>query len=332
MATMHDVARVAGVSTTTVSHVLNGTRRVNAETRERVEQAIEQTGYRANRLARSLASGRTRTVGLCISAVTNPYFGNLAHSIELNLAAAGYTLVLGDGHDDVEVEQRAVRSLLDYRVDGLLLAPTRDSRTTTIPRIAETGTPLVLIDRFLDVDCDQVASEGFRPAYEITEHLVELGHRRIAVLTGVGSASSTQERLDGFTAALEAHGIELDPRLVADGASNTDVAHQALLRVLDLDERPTALVTLNNSMTIGAMRAVRDRGVRVPDDLALVCFDDFEWADLFQPRLTAVAQDIDEMGRSAVELLLSRIENPGHEARQIRVGTHLRHRNSCGCS
>lgn len=331
MATMHDVARVAGVSTTTVSHVLNGTRRVNSETRDRVEKAIEQTGYRTNHLARSLASGRTRTVGVCISAMTNPYFGNLAHSIELNLSAAGYTMVLGDGHDDVDVEQEAVRSLLGYRVDGLLLAPTRDSGATTIPQVAAAGTPLVLIDRFLDVECDQVASEGFLPAYEITEHLIERGHRRIAVLTGVGSASSTQERLDGFTAALEAHQIELDPELVADGESNMDVSRQALLRVLDLEDRPTALVTLNNSMTIGAMMAIRDRALRVPDDLALVCFDDFEWADLFQPRLTAVAQDIEEISRNAVELLLSRIENPDQEARQIRVGTHLQHRNSCGC-
>lgn len=331
MPTMRDVAVAAGVSTTTVSHVLNGTRAVNEETRRRVEEAVTSSGYRTNHLARSLASGRTRTIGLCISAMTNPYFGTLAHSIEMNLAAAGYAMVLGDGHDDVMVEQGAVRSFLDYRVDGLLLAPTLDSAKTTIPMLQASRTPFVLIDRMIDLACDQVASEGFRPAYEITEHLITKGHRRIAVLTGVGSASSTQERFEGFLAALLAHGIELDQNLVAEGSSNVEIARQSLLRVLDLNEPPTALVTLNNSMTIGAMMALRERDVRVPQDIALTCFDDFEWADLFAPRLTAVAQDVDEIGRHAVELLLSRIESPTLEARQVRVETHLQHRNSCGC-
>lgn len=332
MATMDDVARAAGVSITTVSHVLNGTRHVSERTRHNVEQAIADTGYRAHRLARSLASGRTQTIGLCISAMTNPYFGNLAHSIENALADAGYTLVLGDGHDDPQIEERTVRSLLDYRIDGMILAPTAHAADVTIPLVQAAGAGLVLIDRLLDIDVDQVASEGYAPARRLTEHLLELGHRKVAVLTGNEEASTSQDRFDGYRDALEAAGIDVDPRFVAVGGSNVEQSEAALGRVLDLADPPTALVSLNNSMTIGAMRAIRARSVDVPGDLAMVCYDDFEWANLFEPRLTAIAQDERVLGQQAVELLLDRLARPEVATRRVQIPTVLNHRNSCGCS
>jgi LacI family transcriptional regulator len=329
---MGDVARIAGVSASTVSHVLNGTRKVNTATRLRVESAIEETGYRRNVVARSLAAGRTHTVGLSISALTNPYFGSLVHAVERALSDAGYVLIVGDSHDDVESEKRVTDSLLDRQVDGMIVAPAAGSERVTLPEITRTGTPLVLIDRSVDVGSDQVGPENFSSARSLTEHLLDLGHRRIAVVRGLAGISSTTERFDGYSTALADRGIAVDAALVLDGDSNTDVAEREVHSLMSGENRPTALVSLNNSMTIGTLKAVRRRGLSIPADVAFVCYDDFEWSDLFEPKLTAAAQDVETIGTTAVELLLRRIRGQDGAPQQIRVPTTFHHRNSCGCT
>lgn len=329
---MGDVARLAGVSASTVSHVLNGTRRVDGATRLRVEAAIEKTGYRRNVVARSLAAGRTHTVGLSISALTNPYFGSLVHAVERALSDAGYVLIVGDSHDDVDSEKRVTGSLLERQVDGLIVAPAAGSERMTLPTIARTKTPLVLIDRGVDVGSDQVGPENVESARSLTEHLLDLGHRQIGVVRGLAGISSTTERFDGYSAALAGRGLAVDPALVLDGASSTDVAEREVYALLSGADRPTALVSLNNSMTIGALKAVRRLGLSIPADVAFVCYDDFEWSDLFEPRLTAAAQDVDAIGATAVELLLRRIRGSDDAPQRIRVPTTFHHRNSCGCT
>lgn len=332
MKTMGDVARIAGVSASTVSHVLNGTRKVNHATRLRVEAAIEETGYRRNGVARSLAAGRTHTVGLSISALTNPYFGSLVHAVERALSDAGYVLIVGDSHDDVTSEQRVTGSLLDRQVDGMIVAPAAGSERVTLPEIVRTGTPLVLIDRGVDAGCDQVGPENFASARSLTEHLLGLGHRRIAVVRGLAGISSTIERFDGYRAALADRGIAVDPALVLDGDSNTDVAEREVHALMSRADRPTALVSLNNAMTIGTLKALRVLGLSIPDEVAFCCFDDFEWSDLFEPRLTAAAQDVETIGATAVELLLCRMRGIDDAPQQIHVPTTFHHRNSCGCN
>jgi len=329
---MGDVARIAGVSASTVSHVLNGTRKVDTATRLRVEAAIEETGYRRNVVARSLAAGRTHTVGLSISALTNPYFGSLVHAVEQALSDAGYVLIVGDSHDDVEAEKRVTDSLLDRQVDGMIVAPAAGSERVTLPEIIRTETPLVLIDRGVDVGSDQVVPENFSSARSLTEHLLDLGHRRIAAVRGLAGISSTTERFAGYSAALADRGIAVDAALVLDGHSNTDVAEREVHTLMSGENRPTALVSLNNSMTIGTLKAVRSLGLSIPADVAFVCFDDFEWSDLFEPKLTAAAQDVETIGAIAVELLLRRIRGHSSAPQQIRVPTTFRHRNSCGCT
>ncbi|MBY6687193.1 LacI family DNA-binding transcriptional regulator [Rhodococcus sp. BP-149] len=332
MATMDDVARRAGVSVSTVSHVLNGTRKVNASTRERVETAITEIGYRRNVVARSLAAGRTHTVGLSISAFTNPYFGSLVHTIESMLSDAGLVMFLGDSHDDVVSERRVVDSLLDRQVDGMILAPASGSELDTIPAITSTGTPLVLIDRLLDVACDQVGPENDHSAYQLTEHLLDLGHRRIAVVRGLAGISSSVERYAGYERALTNRGIDVDPQLVLDGRSSVDVAEREVRALMTRPDRPTAIVTMNNSMTIGSMKALRGLGFSIPSDVALVCYDDFEWSDLFEPRLTASGQDVVRLGSTAVDMLLQRIDGYTGDPRHVYVPTTFHHRNSCGCA
>ncbi|PEG35369.1 LacI family transcriptional regulator [Mycolicibacterium agri] len=332
MTTMDDVARIAGVSASTVSHVLNGTRKVNDETRQRVEAAIEATGYRRNVVARSLAAGRTNTVGLSISALTNPYFGSLVHAVERALSDAGYVLIVGDSHDQAESEKRVIDSLLGRKVDGMIVAPAAGSERTTLPEIMRTGTPLVLIDRGADIDRDQVGPENFSSARSLTEHLIDLGHRRIAVVRGLAGISSTTERFDGYQAALADHGIAVDPDLILDGESNTDVAEREVLTLMSGANRPTAMVSMNNAMTIGALKALRRLDLSIPGDVAFVCYDDFEWSDLFEPQLTAAAQDVETIGATAVRLLLSRMRGDDGPPQLIRVPTTFQHRNSCGCA
>ncbi len=331
MATMSDVARLAGVSITTVSHVLNGTRPAGAATTRRVLEAVEQTGYTHNTIARALARQRTQSLGLAISGLANPYFTDLIAAVEAEAGRAGHTLLLGDTREDAEQELRIVQALAERRVDGLLLAPSPGARARALPYLETQDIPVVLLDRTPSEAFDQVASESEEPTAHLVEHLAGLGHRRIGMVVGLRALTTSEERVRGYHRGLERAGLAADPALVVDGGSQRDRARAATLALLDLPDPPTALVSGNNFMTIGVMRGLVDRGLRVPDDMALVAFDDFEWADLFAPRLTAVAQPTTELGERAVALLLSRIDDPGLPPRTVRLPTTFVHRDSCGC-
>ncbi|BDD84111.1 LacI family transcriptional regulator [Tsukamurella pulmonis] len=329
---MADVAAAAGVSISTVSHVINETRRVDPRTRDAVLAAIAATGYRRNALAAALATSRSGVLALSIAAGRNPYFGPLMRAIESRASELGYTLMMGDSHDDTEIEYQLVGSLLDRRVDGLIIAPAPDSERRAIPAIAATGTPVVLIDRLSPADVDQVASEGAEPVARLTTHLVERGHRHIGVLTGRPGIQSTEERIEGFRDAMAAAGLRAAPRHVRCGDSRADEAHTQTLAIFgSRAPQPTALVVLNNEMTVGALRALRDLDLRVPDDVALVAYDDFEWSDLFSPGLTAAAQDVEAIGRRCVDLLVDRIGGFDGPRRVERLPTAFHHRDSCGC-
>ena len=366
--TMLDVARIAGVSTSTVSHVVNGTRTVDPATEQQVRDAIARLGYRPNTVARALATARTMTIGLCLPITANPTFVVLVDVIERRLTAAGYHLMLHDTRDDIAVQARIVRQLLDLRADGIILAPAPDpaladsyladsylaDSSPADARASESAgthryvvwptpdaggirtaidahTPLVLVDRFAPAECDQVASDGVEPMRALTAHLAANGHRRIAVVAGLTGIGTSVERLQGYRDAVAALGLDTDPALVVHGESDLETTRAVVSALFSRPDRPSALVTTNNVMTLGSMRAFVDLGLRVPDDVALVCFDDFEWTDLFTPRLTAVAQDLATMGEQAVHLVLRRIADPAVDTQRIRVEPEFHHRDSCGC-
>jgi LacI family transcriptional regulator len=329
--TMADVARVAGVSVSTVSHVVNKTRPVRPDTRAQVLAAISDTGYTQNTIARALATASTTSIGMAMSVISNPHFAELAHAIEAGATAAGYTLLFGDTHDEPGPERRIVDALRSRRVDGLILAPSPGAAAETLPRLAAEGFPAVLIDRLVDPGFDQVGTENEAPTAELVGHLVAHGHRRIGLVSGRDGLSTSAERIAGYRRGLAEHGLPADPDLLVSGGSRPNVATAATERLLALADPPTALVVGNNTMTIGAMRALRAAGRRVPDDLALVAFDDFEWADLFSPRLTTVAQPCAEIGAHAVRLLLSRLGQPDLPPRTVRLRPEFHRRESCGC-
>src|SRR3954469_5776044 len=333
MVTMAEVAKLAGVSVRTVSPVNNGTRPTAARTGQSVLKAIERTGYRPNTIARALARGGTQSLGLAISGLSNPYFMDGVAASEQAAGRAGHTLLLGDTREDPEHELRIVRTLAERQVDGLLLAPSAGARAGALAYLEEAGIPVVLLDRFVEgVALDQVGCDNEQPTARLVEHLADLGHRRIAMAIGIPGLSTTDERVRGYRLALERAGIDFDPALVAEGGSQRDQARSAMHTLLDLPKPPTAVVSGNNFMTIGLLRAIAERGLTVPDDIALVAFDDFEWADLFHPRLTVIRQPTTELGSRAVELLLSRLADPDRPIRTERLEATFVHRDSCGCA
>lgn len=331
MVTMADVARHAGVSVSTVSHVINGTRFVKEETRRQVLEAIKATGYIHNTIAKSLVSGNTQTIGLAISAITNFYFADLVSAIESQVSKAGYTLLLADTHDDPDKELHVVEALHQRRVDGVLLAPATGPDGAALRYVGDLGVPTVLVDRCASGAFDQVGAENVESTAALAEHLAERGHRRIAMISGRTGLVTSDERIAGFRLGLERHGLYPDPALIVTGNSNADDAEHAVRGVLDLADPPTAFVVANNHMTIGAMRILGRLGIRVPEDIALVAYDDFEWAAHFRPRLTTMAQPMQEIGAEAVRLLLDRIGGPRREPEAVRLAPRFMHRESCGC-
>lgn len=331
MATMDDVAKAAKVSVTTVSHVLNGTRKVHPETEKLVRDAIQEVGYIQNSLARSLAMSATSTIGVAIPTFSNHYFSEVVRSIENECMKNGLMMLFSDTHDDPAQELKIVQAFHQRRVDGVVLTPADDGRLESLAYLRNNKIPTVIVDHLLSQGFDQVGVKNKAAMQELTAHLIDHGHKRIGFISGAAWNSTSGERLEGYRAALQAAGLVYDEALVCCGESAIEPAQVATRQLLALDQRPTATITSNNLMTIGAMRALREAEIDVPRDMAFVGFDDFDWADLFNPRLTVVAQPLGEIGAKALNLLIKRIKNPEGKRQTIRLSPTIRIRNSCGC-
>ena len=331
MVKMAEVAGLAGVSTSTVSHVLNGTRRVLPETEAAVRAAIESTGYIHDTIARSLVTGGTMTVGVAMSAISNPYVADSLHAIAQALTLAGYSVLLAETHDNSHTEQQAVASLLSRRVDALILAASEDP-SRALASAARAEVPVVLIDRVIVADLDQVGCFNAAPTARLVDHLADRGHRRIAMIVGRRGIATTEERIAGYRRGLRSHGLRFDPQLLAAGDGSDVPAERAVRTLLSLEDPPSALIVGNNLMTVGAMAGLRAAGVEVPRDLALVAFGDFAWADLFSPRLTTIAQPTQRIGERAVAMILARVADPERPTRTVRLKPTFVHRDSCGCA
>jgi LacI family transcriptional regulator len=332
--TMSDVARSSGVSVSTVSHVINGTRVVDPATSERVRWAIERLGYRHNRLARAVArGGRTHSIGVVMSARSNPHFGLVVSAIDAAAAADGSTILLGETGDDVDRERHLVDSLLQHRVDGIVIAPGPRADRDTLPALAKSGVPTVLVDRTSGHHrFDHVGTENVEPVAALVTHLAAVhGYRRIAFISGMAGISTTEERLAGYALGVQRCGAVRSAKLVRSGASSREGGAAACASLLDLASPPRAIVTGNNAITVGVLHELNARGVRVPDEVAVAGFDDFEWAPLLVSPLTSIAQDWDTIGRRAFEILLERMAASEAPPVAQRTPTTMMIRNSCGC-
>lgn len=326
--TMAQVAKKARVSVSTVSHVLNNTRHVSPEKTRVVRDAIAALEYRPNTLARSLKTSSSSSVGLAISAISNPYFNDFICAVEAECAKLGLMVLLSDTQDDPERELAAIKVFQERRVDGVLLAPTRD-HWKTAQFLRGTQLPCVMIDRLANDQFDQVGLDNQQAMRLLVEHVVALGHKRIGLIAGQAGLATTTERAEAFRRALSGHGLVVEPSFVSTPNDDTAAATASTHAMLGLTVPPTVLITGNNMATIGAMRATRQIGLSVPDDISLVGFDDFEWADCFDPQLTLVAQPCAEIGRLAAERLAERIAAPSAAVRTMRLAAELKIRNSC---
>jgi LacI family transcriptional regulator len=329
MATIADVARVAGVSMSTVSHVINQTRPVEDATRARVLSAIEETGYQRDGVARALRRSRTDSVGLVVSDTGQRVFAEMVRGIEHEARRAGFTLLLANSAEDHERERASIQALHERRVDGLLVAQVAGSDHSLVDRMRALRTPLVLIDRLTVPDVDQVGVENREAMRQLTSHLVERGHTRIAYVAGDMANPVLDERRDGF---LDALGTERrsDVRVI-EGTSGLNDTADAVAALFDRRPRPTAIIGAGMLLGLGALSAIRRAGLRIPDDVAYAIFDEPPYAELFPPRLTSAIQPAFTIGREAMRLLLRRIAQPDAATRTVRLKPALVHGESCGC-
>ncbi len=332
-----DVARRAGVSIATVSHVVNKTRFVSDETRQKVLDAIEALNYRPNAVARGLVTNVTRKIGLVISEITNPFFTVAARGIEDDLLSYRYNIILCNTDENPEREEDCLHLLATQQIDGLIIAPT-GVRSASLLALAESGVPIVQFDRSNpDLAAPLVGVNNEEGAYQAIRYLISLGHRRIACVINLDVISTQRERLKGWERALrEAHLpadddliVRADPHfygILSDAAGSLPLvwpstqrhkmpsAYELLQGLLKSPQRPSAIFVASNQLTLGTLYAFRACGLRCPEDISLISFDDHDWAPLFSPPLTVVCQPAYRLGQAAAHLLMKMINGESAEA------------------
>jgi len=332
--TIRDVARLSGVSAMTVSRVINESERVSPATRRRVEQAISDLGYVPSRLARGLSRQKTGALALIVPDVANPFFTMIVRGAEDVARRADYRVILGDTRGDLALEREVIEELIAHRVEGIAIAPVSDRSRPHFRRLAAFGVPFVLLDRVVrGLDADVVLGDSTGGARRLVEHLISLGHRRIGLIVESEDVSTARDRRAGYLAALEAAGLPVDSSLIVRAPADPEGGFRGMRELLALEDPPTAVFAVNNLVAVGAIEAVRAEGLEVPDDVALVCFDDIELASRLYPFLTVAAQPAETFGTLGTQLLIERIEGRAPDRpRVVVLPAQFLVRASCGAA
>jgi LacI family transcriptional regulator len=329
-ATIVDIARLAGVSKSTVSLVLKGSALVKAETRERVLGAMGQLGYVYNRGAANLRMARSNIVGMVISDLVNPFFAELAVGIEEAIYTAGYVPLLANTGEDAERQDKVLRSMSEQGVAGIVISPTDRSRASTLTEINRSGVPIVTTMRRLEESgLPYVGQDNFEGERQAVDYLIGLGHSRIAFLGGHETMATQRERVAGYRAALADHAIAFDPALVAEGYPNRAGGIEAVRVALALPDPPTAAVCFNDMVAVGAIRELSRRGFKVGRDFSIVGFDDISEAEHNAPPLTTITGETKQLGAQAAGFLLDLIAGGPVPATPVIGATRLIVRESC---
>lgn len=315
MPNIHDVAKLAGVAPITVSRVINNKGYVSDKTRQRVESAIDELAYVPNALGPSLRSKRTMTLALVLSDITNPFWTTVARGVEDTANENGYHIIIGNTDESPEKQSDYLTFMLQKQVDGFLLVPA-SSNVTSSDIFQRQRVPFVVLDREIQGDdYDSVRSDSQGGACKLTKYLLELGHKRIAVITGRQDNSAAKDRVGGFMQAIEEADLDEDQQ-VYWGEFNQETGYDFTRLILQSRPQPTAIFATNNFIAIGVMRALRDQGLRVPEDMSVVAFDDLPAAITIDPFFTVVSQHAYEMGKRATELLIARLVDEAPEGPQ----------------
>ena len=323
MVTIREVAESAGVSYATVSHVINNTRVVSQETRERVLAAMAALNYRPNALARSLRQGKTNTIGLVLPDSANPFFAEISRGIEDEAFKKGYSVFLCNTELDMQRELFYVDVLSKKQVDGIIFVAAGD-QADSLEFLRHEGLPVVMIDRDLpNVEVDAVLTDHQLGGFLATRHLIELGHKRIACIAGPSSITPSAERMTGYRKALEQAGLPYDETLVLRGDYHAQSGMEITHAILKMDPRPTAVFASNDLMALGALRAAAEAGYSVPRDLAVIGYDDLELAKFTNPPLSTIAQPKKEIGTQAVNLLVDRITRKNRPPSRLVLAPEL---------
>ncbi|MBK7895526.1 MAG: LacI family DNA-binding transcriptional regulator [Anaerolineaceae bacterium] len=316
MSTIRDVAKRAGVATMTVSRVINNSGYVSDATRSKVEAAIDELGYVPNMLGPSLRFNQTNTLALILTDITNPFWTTLARGVEDAAQEKGYSVILCNTDESLEKQEQYLTMLLKRRIDGMLFVPAGD-KAEPVRLIQKQRTAVVILDRNIpDIDVDIVRGDSFGGAYQLTRHLIDLGHQHIAILSGPKNISTSVERVEGYRQALTEAGLEVNPDYIYWGNFKENTGAEMATQALKLTPCPTAFVAVNNFIANGAWQALAQAGLNVPADVSLVTFDDMPASIIPTPFLTVAVQPAYHMGFQATQLLLARLLNEGPAERQ----------------
>ncbi len=328
-ATIHDVAKMANVSMSTVSHVINGTRPVNEDTAARVREAIEKTGYIPNFVAKSLKQSSTHTIGVVITDIRNQFFVDVIHAIDEEARSEGYQVFISETEEDCQREFKTIKALCERRVDGIIYAPTIGMEEQTIEYLKRVKIPVIMIDRVIGRDFDWVGVESKESTKEMVNYLIGLGHEKIGLLAGFRGINTTEERISGYQEAMKENSLKVRKEWLISGNYRNEPMTEKVVQVMQGEHAPTALIAANNRMIYNAMDGLQRLNLRVPQDVSLIAFGYSEWAQYFDPKLTALKEPCWEMGKQAYELLKHRIQDYERPIQQIRLMPKFEIRESC---
>jgi DNA-binding LacI/PurR family transcriptional regulator len=330
MANMKDIAKIAGVSLGTVSHVLNNSARVREPVRKRVLEAVQAAGYQPSQLARGLRRDKTNMIGMIIPDITNPFFPGVVRGAEDVAFSNGFRLILCNTDNDHSKEMVHLNELRTFLPAGLIVIPSNFSDLTAqAESYRQAGTGVVCIDRLpKNWSGDSVTADNEAGAYSAGRWLLQMGHRRLAAITGPLHLTNAQDRLDGFKRALKEEGLDLAPEYVQETTFDRQGGYSKTLLLLRLIPRPTAIFAGNDMIALGALLAVRDAGLQCPQDISIMGFDDLDLAELTNPSLSSVSQSGYQLGTTAARILLDRIEHDASPAKHVILKTSLKLRDS----
>lgn len=329
--TLKDVAQAARVSVSTASRALTGTGLTSERTQQRLTRIARQLGYRPNPIARGLKTGRSRLVALLVHNLTNASFQIMAEVVQARLKALGYQMLLCIGGDDAEQECDTLTTLVDHRIDGLIVVPTGKNGAQL--KALSKDVPIVCLVRRDDAtDLETVLADDPQGAYLGTRHLIELGHKRIGLIVGRQDTTSGRERLSGYVRALREAGIAKDDTLIHAGHFVPETGASCARKLLDLPRPPSAIFVANHEATLGVLRVTAERNIAIPGDLSLLCYEDMPWFEWHRPAISVVDNGARDLANLAVDRLLHRMDAKGSDnggVREYRVGARLIKRDSC---